>query len=116
MSVETDKLAWVDTGVNSDIENQLFESTLKKNNDFPTDEEIGKAVRTLQKVGINPINYINGANNEYLQLNSMLNSSNNEYSNDYVKMMMLNNQSNGQMSPQMMQIMMQQQMMGGFGF
>ena len=111
--MENDKLAWVDTGISSDIK------TENSKNEMPTDEEIGKAVRTLQKAGINPMNYMINQNNEYAQLNALMNDGYNDYSNgysnDYATMMMLNNQK-GQVSPQLMQTLIQQQMMGGFGF
>ena len=105
-----DKLAWVDSGINTEIS----EVSSTEKNTVPTDEEIGHAVRTLQKAGINPMSYLNmPVNNEYAQLNALLNDGN-SYSNDYSTMMMLNN-GNGRISPEVMQTIMRQQMMGGFG-
>ena len=115
----TDRLAWVDTGISPDIADQFSEKTTKvNNNEMPTDEEIGRAVRTLQKAGINPMNYMGGNNSEYVQLNSMLNDGTYGYPNDYdySSMMMMMNGQNKKIPPQMMQTIMQQQMMGGFGF
>ena len=109
-----DKLAWIDAGIGDISE---IEKTEVSKNDMPTDEEIGKAVRTLQKAGINPVNYMNmsTANNDYAQLNALLNNNNNNYSTDYSTLMMMNN-SNGKVSPELMQTIMRQQMMGGYGF
>ena len=109
------KIAWVDAGV-PDINEIGKNETSSMSNDMPTDEEIGRAVRTLQKIGINPVNYMNTpVNNEYAQINALLNDGNTNYSNDYATMMMMNN-SNGKISPEVMQTLMRQQMMGGFGF
>ena len=110
------KIAWVDAGV-PDINEIGKADTSSMSNDMPTDEEIGRAVRTLQKAGINPVSYMNApVNNEYAQLNALLNDGNNNgYSNDYATMMMMNNQT-GKISPEVMQTLMRQQMMGGFGF
>lgn len=107
------KIAWVDAGI-PDI-NEIGKVDTKEEN-IPTDEEIGKAVRTLQKAGINPMGYMNTPyNSEYAQLNSLLNTNNgNGYSNDYSTMMLMN--SNGKISPELMQTIMRQQMMGGYGF
>ncbi|MBQ7450844.1 hypothetical protein IJS77_05440 [bacterium] len=111
-----DKLAWVDTGINPDIANQFSETSIKETNDMPTDEEIGKAFRTLQRAGINPTFNVSDINNEYAQYSSLLNDDNNGYYNDYSTMMMMNGQNKQQITPQMMQAIMQQQMMGGLGF
>ena len=105
------KIAWVDAGVPNI--NEIGVNDVKSEN-IPTDEEIGKAVRTLQRAGINPMGYVNAPyNNEYAQLNALLNS--NGYSNDYSTLMMMNG-ANGKVSPELMQTLMRQQMMGGYGF
>lgn len=106
-----DKIAWADEGVKNEI------SEIGKqeySNNTPTDEEIGRAVRTLQKAGINPMSYMSAPiNNEYAQLNALLNDGN-SYSNDYATMMMMNN-GTGKISPELMQTIMRQQMMSGYG-
>ena len=84
---------------------------------MPTDEEIGRAVRTLQRAGINPMGYANSMqmNNEYAQLNALLNSGNgNQNSNDYASMMMMMNGGQN-LSPEVLQTLMRQQMMSGYG-
>ncbi len=108
----SDKLAWVDEGITPEISEIAKEDI---SNNIPTDEEIGRAVRTLQKAGINPMSYMNmPVNNEYAQLNALLNDGNTYSNNDYATMMMMNN-GNGKVSPELMQTLMRQQMMGGFG-
>lgn len=115
------KIAWVDTGMGDvtwvDAGVPRLDNIGKMEpsmNDIPTDEEIGKAIRTLQRAGINIAPQINSPmNNEYAQINALLNNGNNNYSNDYSTMMMMNN---GKVSPELMQTLMRQQMMGGYGF
>ena len=108
---DEEKLSWVDEGITPEIIETAKEDIVSN---VPTDEEIGRAVRTLQKAGINPMSYMNmPVNNEYAQLNALLNEGNN-YSNDYYSTMMMNN-NNGKVSPELMQTIMRQQMMGGFG-
>lgn len=110
-----DNVAWADEGVIPEVDEIVSEKEIEVSN-VPTDEEIGKAVRTLQKAGINPMAYMNPmVNNEYAQLNALLNNGNNNYYNDYSTMMMNNGNNNGQISPELMQVIMRQQMMGGFG-
>ena len=105
-----DKLAWADEGIKPEISEIGRQET---NNNTPTDEEIGRAIRTLQKAGLNPLAYNNmPVNNEYAQLNALLNSEN-DYSNSYYSPMMMN--GNNQLSPEVLQTIMRQQMMGGFG-
>ena len=107
-----DKVAWADEGVIPEVSDIGKNETTSSN--APTDEEIGHAVRTLQRAGINPAAFMNPmVNNEYAQLNALLNNGNNNNYNDYSSLMM--NNSNGQISPELMQTIMRQQMMGGFG-
>ena len=107
-----DKIAWADDGIIPEV-NEIGKNEVEISN-VPTDEEVGRAVRTLQRAGINPMAYMNPmANNEYAQLNALLNNGNNNYYNDYSTLMM--NNGNGQISPELMQTIMRQQMMGGFG-
>ena len=113
ISVGNEKIAWADGGISSEIADSVATSSSNTNKNMPTDEEIGRAVRILHQAGINPIGYMNNANNEYAQLNAILNDRNtNYYQNDYSNMM-LNGTNN--MSPQLMQTLIQQQMMGGIG-
>lgn len=116
LPIENEKLAWVDSGISPEVADFATAGANKAEENIPTDEEIGKAVRTLQRAGINPVNYMgkNPYNNEYAQLNAILNDGNQNYPNDYSTMMMMNGSKN--ISPQLMQTFMQQQMMGGFGF
>lgn len=108
-----DKIAWADEGIIPEV-SEIGKNETEISN-APTDEEIGRAVRTLQRAGINPATYINPrVNNEYAQLNALLNGSNNNNNYyDYSSLMM--NNGNGQISPELMQTIMRQQMMGGFG-
>lgn len=106
-----EKLAWADEGIPAEISEIGRNET---NNNAPTDEEIGHAIRTLQKAGLNPLAYNNmPVNNEYAQLNALLNSGD-DYTNSYYSPMMMNGNS-GQLSPEVMQTILRQQMMGGFG-
>ena len=115
LPAENEKLAWADAGISPEVSDSVSDSVSSVNKNMPTDEEIGKAVRILHQAGINPMSYMNNANNEYAQLNALLNDGNSNYSsNDYYTMMMMNGAN--KMSPQLMQTFMQQQMMGGFGF
>lgn len=108
------ELAWADAGIIPEV---TEEKTSSSNSNVPTDEEIGRAVRTLQRAGINPMGYANSMqmNNEYAQLNALLNSGNgNQNSNDYASMMMMMNGGQN-LSPEVMQTLMRQQMMSGYG-
>lgn len=105
-----DTVTWADSGITSDVADVVTQ----QENSIPSDEEIGRAFKVLQRAGFNQMPYGNmPMNNDYMQLNAFLNG-NNSNNNDYSTMMMFNN-GNGQISPQVMQTIMQQQMMGGFG-
>lgn len=56
------------------------------NNAMPTDKEIADAVRTFQRLGMNPFSGVNtnmayGQNNELMQLNALFNNQNNNNNN-----------------------------------
>lgn len=84
-----------------------------KKSEMPTNDEIAGAVKTLAKLGINPLAGMNNAyaNSQMMQMSMLLgdNSSNNNTMN--MLPMMLMNQNNGQaLSPELIQTMMMNQM------
>lgn len=88
----------------------------------PTNDEIAEAVKTLAKVGFNPLQNNNAnymPNNEYASLNMLLGDNNNQ-SNNYMNMLpFIMNQAqsgNKQMSAEMIQAMMMSSMMPDFNY
>lgn len=100
---------------------------LKSQANEPTDAEIAQAVRTLAKVGLNPLglNAANSSNfdaeayskmmeqsNELAQLN-MLMGNNNNTQNNLLPMLLMS--QNGKLSPEVIQTMMMSSMNSSFG-
>ncbi len=86
----------------------------KKKSEVPTNEEIANAVKTLAKVGFNPISGLNYQNPEMMQMNMLL-GNNDGYQNNGMNMLpfllMSQNQNGTQkMSPELIQSMMMSQM------
>ena len=93
----------------------------------PTDKEIADAVRTLAKLGINPLGMNNpalmtGANAELAQINALLGGNNNNNNNIMNLMPIINAmQTSGQggnsgMSKEFIQTYMMNQMLPNFSF
>lgn len=103
---------------------------LKSDASEPTDAEIAQAVRTLAKVGFNPLglNANNGSNfdpaaynemiqqsNELAQLN-MLMGNNNNGQNNLLPMLLMSQNGQQKLSPEIIQTMMMSSMNSSFGF
>lgn len=110
-----------DTSVQSQVNQKKLDRIRENINDelgkpqkseVPTNDEIASAVKTLAKLGINPLAGMNNAyaNSQMMQMSMLLgdNSSNNNTMN--MLPMMLMNQNNGQLSPELIQTMMMNQM------
>ncbi len=86
----------------------------RKKSEIPSNEEIANAVKTLAKVGFNPMTGINYQNPEMMQMNMLL-GNNDGYQNNGMNMLpfllMSQNQNGSQkMSPELIQSMMMSQM------
>lgn len=86
----------------------------KKKSEMPTNDEIAEAVKTLAKLGINPMSGMNSSytNPEIFEMNMLL-GNNNQAQNgaNYMLPMLLMNQNGTQkMSPELIQTMMMTQM------
>ncbi len=84
-----------------------------KKGEMPSNEEIANAVKTLAKLGINPLAGIgsNYSNPQMMEMSMLL--GNNSYNNPNMNMMpmlLMNQNNNGQMSPELIQTMMMSQM------
>lgn len=89
----------------------------RKKSEMPTNDEIADAVKTLAKVGFNPMTGINPAsmtNPEMMQMNMLLGNNTNQNSgmNNMLPYMLMGQNQNGMqnMSPEMIQSMMMSQM------
>ena len=88
-----------------------------KKGEMPSNDEIANAVKTLAKLGINPLAGMTGAytNPEMMQMNMLLGSNtNNEYgtnnSMNMLPLLWMNSQNGQQMPPELIQTMMMSQM------
>lgn len=88
-----------------------------KKGEMPSNDEIANAVKTLAKLGINPLAGMTGAytNPEMMQMNLLLGSNtNNEYginnSMNMLPLLWMNSQNGQQMPPELIQTMMMSQM------
>ncbi len=99
--------------IKENINNELGPNANKKS-EMPTNDEIANAVKTLAKVGINPMSGMNQAmmtNPELMQMNMLL-GNNNQYGNGMNNMLpyLLMGQNSGQnLSPELIQSMMMSQ-------
>ena len=89
-----------------------------KKSEMPSNDEIAQAVKTLAKVGLNPLNGMNNnamySNPEYMQMNMLL-GNNGSYNNMNMLPFLLMSQNpkdsaNNGMSPELIQTMMMSQM------
>ena len=85
-----------------------------KKGEMPSNDEIANAVKTLAKLGINPLAGIgtNYNNPQMMEMGMLLGNNNNYYGNNSMNMlpMLLMNQNNKEMSPELIQTMMMSQM------
>ena len=113
-----------------DRKKDAINELLKSDASQPTDAEIAQAVRTLAKVGFNPLglNANNGSNldpaaynemiqqsNELAQLN-MLMGNNNNGQNNLLPMLLMSQNGQQKLSPEIIQTMMMSSMNSSFGF
>lgn len=94
------------------IKNNINNQTNQKS-EMPTNDEIAEAVKTLAKVGINPLSGMNmngyqNMNPEMMQMNMLLGSNNNNQMN--MLPMMLMNQNGNKISPEIVQSMLMNSM------
>lgn len=122
--LETQAIERAKEEINKDIKpNDDSLKYLNQNNE-PTDKEIADAVRTLSKLGINPLANINmgqfGAmNSEIAQINAMFgNNNNNNNMMNFIPMIsaMSQNGGNSNISKEFVQAYMMNQMLPGFNF
>ena len=125
-TLENQAIERVQQEINEDI--KPTENNLKyiNQNNEPTDKEIADAVRTLSKLGINPLANMNmgqfGAmNSEIAQINAMFGNNNNNNNNmmNFIPMISAMSQSGGgnsNISKEFVQAYMMNQMLPGFNF
>ena len=108
---------------------QAINEQLKSEASEPTDAEIAEAVRTLAKLGINPLGHNSQNNkidpaaytqmmqqsNELAQLN-MLMGNNNNGQNNWLPMLLMSQNGQQKLSPELIQTMMMSSMNANFGF
>ena len=101
-----------------DINKNLKEASSEKKSDIPSNDEIAEAVKTLAKVGFNPMSNANNMFNMYqtpemMQASMLLgNNDNNNGMNSMLPYFLMNQGQNGnnQISPELIQTMMMSQM------
>lgn len=121
--LETQAIERAKEEINKDIKpNDDSLKYLNQNNE-PTDKEIADAVRTLSKLGINPLANMNmgqfGAmNSEIAQINAMFGNNNNNNMMNFIPMIsaMSQNGGNSNISKEFVQAYMMNQMLPGFNF
>ena len=109
--VNKKKLDRIRENINDELKNTDQKS------EVPSNDEIANAVKTLAKIGINPLAGINAGyqNPEMMQMNMLLGSNtNNEYgtnnSMNMLPLLWMNSQNGQQMPPELIQTMMMSQM------
>lgn len=118
-SVQTDvnkkKLERIRNNINDDLSGQKSE--------MPTNDEIANAVKTLAKLGLNPLASANPMSGmmqdpEMLQANMLLGNNNNQQNgmmNNMLPMLMMGQQNGQKIPPELIQSMMMSQMTPDFG-
>ncbi len=105
--VNKKKLDRIRQNINDELNNN-------KKGEMPTNDEIANAVKTLAKLGINPLSGMNNyANPQMMELGMLLGNNNNYYNNNSMNMLpmlLMNQNNNQQMSPELIQTMMMSQM------
>lgn len=107
--------------INSDIDVKTNQKS-----EMPTNDEIAQAVKTLAKIGVNPMAAMNGMNPsmmgqqnaEMMQMNMLLgnNNGNNNSMNSMLPMLMMQGQSGKNISPELIQTMMMSNMAGDMNY
>lgn len=113
---------------------QAINEQLKSEASEPTDAEIAQAVKTLAKVGFNPLG-LNGQSsanngkldpavytqmmqqsNELAQLNMLMGNNNNGQNNNWLPLLLMSQNGQQKLSPEVIQTMMMSSMNSNFGF
>ena len=84
----------------------------EKKSEIPTNDEIANAVKTLAKLGINPLANVNNAyaNPQMMQMSMLLNDNNNNNNMNMLPMLLMNQNNGQQLPPDLIQTMMMTQM------
>lgn len=94
------------------IKENINDELSPKKGEMPTNDEIANAVKTLAKLGINPLAGIstNYSNPQMMEMNMLL--GNNPYGNNtnMLPMLLMNQNNDKQLSPELIQTMMMSQM------
>lgn len=105
--------------IKENINDELNPKKSDASNNMPTNDEIANAVKTLAKVGINPMaNQLAGLyqNPEMMQMNMLLGNNNNQNNSmNMLPLLMMNQNGNQNISPEIIQTMMMSQMAPEFG-
>lgn len=112
-----------------EMNKDLYEPKSEYNkSEMPTNDEIAEAVKTLAKIGLNPLAGMNNSamypqynaqSNEMMQMNMLMgnnNNNNNSMNNMLPFLMMGQGQGGNNMSPEIIQTMMMSNMASDFGF
>jgi len=85
---------------------------------MPSDKEIADAVKTLARVGFNPVAFATeqGVNSQLAQLNYMMPQNNSGYGFDMMPYLMQHGNGDNKINPQLLQNMMMGQMMSTYDF
>ena len=112
--VNKKKLDRIRENINDELKNTDQKS------EVPTNDEIANAVKTLAKIGINPLAGINAGyqNPEMMQMNMLLGNNNMNngmgMNNNMLPMLLMNKEAMQNMSPEVIQSMMMNQMAPAF--
>ncbi len=119
-NVDFAKFRYLNDATNSDPMNGEKMVAAAASIDMPSDKEIADAVKTLAKVGFNPLNFNSqqGFNPHLAQMNYYSPSQNNNNSFDMLPFLMSqqNNRDSGNLNPQLIQNMMMNQMLPSYDF
>lgn len=110
-----------------DKKKQEINVDLKSEATEPSDAEIAQAVKTLAKVGFNPLGLNNNNNpeayaqlmnqsNELAQLNMLMGNNNGGSNNNLLPLLLMNQNGQQKISPELIQTMMMSSMNADFGF
>lgn len=128
--VNKKKLEKMKEEINAGVKKSEAESKdVTAKSDMPTNDEIAEAVKTLAKVGFNPIAAMGGANNaaaayanlaqnpEIMQMNMMMGNGNGNNMQNMLPLLLMNQAESGKkISPEIIQTMMMSSMSPDFGF
>lgn len=105
------------------IRNNINDDLTGPKSEMPTNDEIANAVKTLAKLGLNPLASANpmsgmGQDPEMMQANMLLGNNNNQQNgmmNNMLPMLMMSQQNGQKIPPELIQSMMMSQMTPDFG-